>query len=299
MTLRETWSNLLDFLENAKILGVFLPLTFLTFLPLPALRNLRRNDRIRSLHLYGSIMTGLCLFVPTAMLLWFYSALHNPYPRIWAMVPILPLTAALLTELVLSLSKGSNDTSKKESRLYLFAGCLGLFVLLLCGNFGAVSPSRISFTGDLKELDLAEETINQLADSDSVIWAPRDLTEYLHRAPTPHRTIYGRDMWDNTLLGFRYDTYSEDIRALYDSMLYIEGATVIVLFDDNMENGILCCNAAKDAGVNVLVFNRREASQDAAFQELAQSISMDLTISDSEESTSPGYYILSAPAVSH
>ena len=142
-----------------------------------------------------------------------YNKLHGITPK-----QVAAHANPLMTELVLSLSKGSNDTSKKESRLYLFAGCLGLFVLLLCGNFGAASPSRISFTGDLKELDLAEETINQLADSDSVIWAPRDLTEYLHRAPTPHRTIYGRDMWDNTLLGFRYDTYSEDIRALYDSI---------------------------------------------------------------------------------
>ncbi len=294
MTLHTTWLYMLEYLKDAKILAVFFFLLLLSFLPIPFSAKEEPGSRLKVLRLYGGIMGILCLFVPTAWLLLKYNAAHNIYSRIWSMVPVLALTAALLARLALSLWAEAHKAGSAHRVRYILAGFLGLCLLLLCGNPGGESLSQITFTGDRKELAAAEEVLNSLPEADPLIWGPRDLTEYLHRTQAAHRTLYGRDMWDTTLVGFQYDTYTPEITDLYEAMTETELQGITLFTGQDMEKGILCCNAAKDAGVSVIIFSRSDASQDGSMQELADALSMDLAISDSPESSSGGYYMLSA-----
>jgi hypothetical protein len=292
MTLRTTWLSQLNYLQDAKILGIFFALILLSFLPVRAFRKAKVSRSLRTLHLYGAISGILCLFVPTAWILHQYITGHYPYSRIWALVPILPLTAALLTEGILSIGREQADAPKAQKKRYTAAAVIGCCFLLLCGNVGTTAVEEITFSSDPAEFEEVERVIDSLADADAIIYAPAALTEYLHRTEAPHRTLYGRDMWDYTLQGFRYDTYSEEVSALYQTMTEVELYTVAEITGDYKEKGILCFEEAKDADVSVLVFPRDDASLDGYMQEMAEEESLNVTVSDSASSDSFGFYVL-------
>ena len=84
--------------------------------------------------------------------------------------------------------------------------------------------------------------------------------------------IYGRNMWEESLNAYTYDTYSQEFRELY---LWIENvdSTGTALIEDGTQDGLLlqgvnCMETAAEAGVSCVLLPGR--LKEAAVETLAK-----------------------------
>lgn len=147
-------------------------------------------------------------------------------------------------------------------------------VSVVCGFSGtsltyqtAVSPQ----SGDSGQAVLAQydrtalliakigETFRACHESDTdgsviCLWAPREILSYVRQYSSEIKLLYGRNMWDNALNAYSYDTYPEEYGRMYKWMeLVSEYGEADSEISQESIDGRECVKNAVAAGVNVIV----------------------------------------------
>ncbi len=209
--LHNAWMGWQDFISAGKLaalLGAALIFMWLSY----------RKIRWKSLLIYTTLTAACCVLPVTAAGLMLYQTKFYDYQWIWSLVPATALTACgavLFIEDYRADMKGAGRCRGIVLTLLL----LGL--LLLCSGVGnRESGEGVSLSGEDRgqealERAAAEETLRQVREQAEnmqlCLWAPRRIMEYARETDSSVSLLYGRNMWDDWLNAYAYDTYPEEL----------------------------------------------------------------------------------------
>lgn len=218
-----------------------------------------RQEKEKPLLCYSTLMAICCILPVTAAALMLYQTRFYDYEWIWSAVPVTIVTAYAGTRVQAECWQGFRREAWKKG-LPVTAGLLA--AALLCGGVNDMGAERE------RAREQRAEAAGLLAavgadDGDICLWAPREIMECIRRLDSSILLPYGRNMWEEALDAYSYDTYPEETRKLYRWMCVAEetctendvDATELLL--DRLEEQKLstaeCLDAARQAGVNLLV----------------------------------------------
>lgn len=208
----------------------------------------------KGLYSYTTLMTLLCVFPVTAMVLMLYQTRFYDYEWLWSLVPMTIMIAWGITELLDGHWKGFSFSQWKRG---LSVTALLLAVLVLCSGLGQTEKSWNEEQTRRRNADGVIDRVLKLQDGDIYLWAPREIMEYARERTGGLRLLYGRNMWEEALNAYTYDIYSQDFRELY---LWIENvdSTGVALIEDEAPDELLlqgenCMKTAVEAGVNCVL----------------------------------------------
>ena len=133
-----------------------------------------------------------------------------------------------------------------------------LLVMLLCGGLGGNDLEREA--KKQQKAEAAELLASIGAEEETLcLWAPRGIMEYARGLDSSILLPYGRNMWEEALDAYSYDTYSKEIENLYlwmcmaeDVYMEMEGADDETAAAENLSTKA-CLETAAQAGVNLLI----------------------------------------------
>ncbi|MCH5341201.1 MAG: hypothetical protein J1E01_07025 [Acetatifactor sp.] len=210
--------------------------------------------RQKVLFSYSALMSLFCIVPVTAMVLMLYQTRFYDYEWIWSLVPMTIVCAWAGTALLEETWGGFSLSSWKKG---LPVTLLLLAILALCGGLG---KNVIDRNDELARRQQASEVVDKVLEDQSgdiCLWAPREILEYARAQSGALRLIYGRNMWDQSLNAYAYDTYPREIQELYLWMENVEPTgTALVEDADQGElllEGEACMTIAAQAGVNCIL----------------------------------------------
>lgn len=274
--LRNAHAGWMEQMTQGKLLALFL-------LALLVYWFWKRDTEQKALLKYATAAAICCVVPVTAALLMSYQTRFYDYEWIWSIVPVTAVTAYVLTVLLTDISK----VEKKSTRFAVLGLCA--LILFASGNMGEKKEDNDSaimkavyFPGEeVKEADVrrdAYEVLEKLqeitAGGEVVLWAPVEIMEYAREVDARVRLLYGRNMWDQSLNGYSYDTCSEEVYDAYHwmtwaTMYYRADGGYLPESDEEIPSAETCMQTAKDAGVNCLFLP--ETTEDSVL-ELAEKI---------------------------
>ncbi len=213
--LRDAWIGWENYRTFAKPVALF----FAVLLYLAMTRG-KRSDAVGQMTGYSAVTALLCILPPTAAVLLIYQTRFYNYEWIWSLVPLTAVTALggtlLLTERWRSWEKLNNICYN----IVLAALIVG--VILLCGRPGTDEWKQQT----APEKRAAAERVLTAAAEDSggeeiYLWAPREILAHARVLDDSIKLLYGRNMWDNALNAYSYDSYPPELE---DAFLWLEGA---------------------------------------------------------------------------
>lgn len=165
---------------------------------------------------YGLASALLCTFPVTAALLMCYQTSFYDYRWLWAYVP---MTAVCAYGGVLGAERLSGFARRK-------AVCAGIAVcaaLYLCSGTGSDTWGREQESSDYTAAqqvmtELRESFLGQQAEEPIVLWAPEEILQYARALDGSVQLLYGRNMTDNALNAYAYDTCGEELTELQQWM---------------------------------------------------------------------------------
>lgn len=246
----------------------------------------RKNSR-KSLLIYGTVLAVGCVIPVTAAGLMLYQTKFYDYQWIWSFVP---MTTLIAYGAVCFLGEHKGDWRLVGLLLAALALCCGMGNTPMRGN--AAATERVN----------AEAVLQQLQEKNPeggiYLWAPREIMEYARETDASIRLLYGRNMWDEWLNAYSYDTYSTELVTLYEWMeapagasgetglgkLSIESGQVVTKPGANGQPLVTeLAKAAVASGVNCIVLPvEKSASEVKALEELLGSTVQEYN----------GYYLL-------
>lgn len=170
----------------------------------------------RQLLVYATLTVTLVVCPVTAGLLMKYQTRFYDYEWLWSLVPMTLMIAYGGTVLFTIYCKKWSGGSRWK--LIVWVVC-ALAAVLLCGNPGgkalygqeeAAKTQKAAIVMD----DLTEDGKNK----DICILAPRQIMESARAVNGDVKLLYGRNMWEEALGAYSYDTYAPQIRRLYEWM---------------------------------------------------------------------------------
>lgn len=213
-----------------------------------------RWKRQKALFSYTVLMVFLCVIPATAAGLMLYQTRFYDYEWIWSLVPMTVVIAWCAVEF---LSEYWRDFSPVQWKSGLPVTVLLLAVLALSSGLGQNGFDR---KAERENRQQAKEVLSQVIErqgEDICLWAPRELLEFAREQSGSLRLLYGRNMWEEALNAYTYDTYSQEIQELY---LWMENADPSgeALIENDEEDEVLlqgsdCVAAAAAAGVNCII----------------------------------------------
>ena len=169
-----------------------------------------------SLFIYTILMTILCICPLTAVFLMLYQTKFYDYEWIFSYVPITAIIAACGCGILLEI--WNFDGTKRVSAKKIIALVMVFFMFLLCGRMDALDIGNSSAEkGRLLIQELIDDKGGKI-----VLWAPAELMESASLYFQDVELIYGRNMWDESLNAYTYDSYDEEIVDMYRWMELIE-----------------------------------------------------------------------------
>lgn len=280
----KAWQGWQNFTDDGKLAALFLAaLLFLWF----GNRKIRKEHR--TLVLYATVAAVCCICPLTAAALMIYQTAFYDYQWIWSVVPLTVVTALAGT---LFWSGIVEKYGKNTAGRWKCAGIAALLiaVLYLCGSMrkdvlqGDAEAAKSQKTA--KVLEVLEKNGNN---TDIMLWAPAEIMEYARALEGNIRLPYGRNMWDEALNGYSYDTYGEKEQILYAWMTYVEetgeGKAVFSLSKEDPQertaDGRECMKLAQELGVNCVLLPDNIGS--GTLQEIESSLGV-------QAETQEGYY---------
>lgn len=202
--LGKAWRGFLEFQGNDKLLALFLLALLLVWLLELGEKTHRRIWR------YSTVLGILCICPVTAAMLMEYQTKFYDYQWIWALVPCTAMTACGGVLLLDRLWKNSACTGWRRG--VLLAGILAL--ILLCGGN---ADSRWDIRDLREEREKAARTLEAMSGGQEGIclWAPEEIMEHARSLDGSLTLVYGRNMWQEHLNAYSYDTYTQVQRDLY------------------------------------------------------------------------------------
>lgn len=183
----------------------------------------QKKEKTRPLLLYGICSLFLVIFAPTAMALVKYQTYYYDYPWLFGLVPVTVLIAWGAVCFLMECRKTAAE-SKSGKKIGILSVVLLLGILFLCGNMtGSVNGKKKTADEAEQALQSTEEILSLVheksANADNIcIWGPKEVLEYMRAVDPSVTLLYGRTMWEPSLGGYTYDTYSEEQNALYQWM---------------------------------------------------------------------------------
>lgn len=270
--LRNAWMGWTRVTGDAKIMALFL--VSLLFLWIGY-----GQEKQRQLFRYA-VISALCCIVPvTAVALMLYQTRFYDYEWIWSIVPVTIVTAYAGTKVLAEHWQGFRREAWPRG-LPVTAGLLA--AAILCGNIGGGGIDRRNERAQRAEAQAVLEIVREKAEgipgtagaksasgAEAVqggsvcMWAPRKVMEYVRRLDSGILLPYGRNMWEEALGAYSYDTYSEETEHMYQWMCIVEETCTENDFDltdimiERMEEQEIstreCLDAARRAGVDLLI----------------------------------------------
>ena len=208
--LRNAWMGWLAFSKAGKLGGVLLlVLVTLWLLKLG-------KERQRTLLLYTTVMTVLCIFPVTAAVLMLWQTKFYDYQWIWTVVPVTGMIACGCVLFLDWIWKGSYP-----KKAQLVVTCLVLGMLLLCGGIGSPDKDVRDLKKERKEIAAVLSQVRGESDGKVCLWAPKEVIAQARTIDPQIILLYGRNMWEAHLNAYSYDVYDQDRRNLYVWMVMI------------------------------------------------------------------------------
>lgn len=250
--LRNAWMGWFRVTGEGKLMALFL--VSLLYLWIGGSR-----EKQKPLLRYSTLMTICCILPVTAVALMLYQTRFYDYEWIWSAVPMTIMTAYAGTKVQAEFWQGFRGEAWKKG-LPVTAGLLA--VVLLCSSWKGLGEERER----MREQKAATEDLLEImrTGGDGIcLWAPREIMEYTRGLDSSILLPYGRNMWEEALNAYSYDTYPEEIQNMYQWMCIVEetctdnGENGTDLLSDKMEEQKLstgeCLDAAAQAGVDFVV----------------------------------------------
>ncbi|MCM1062973.1 MAG: hypothetical protein NC420_00645 [Eubacterium sp.] len=252
--IRNAWTGWFRITSDGKIMALFL--ISLLFLWIG-----HRQEKQVTLLRYGTA-SALCCIVPvTASALMLYQTRFYDYEWIWSIVPVTIVTAYAGTKALAEHWQGFRREAWRKG-LPVTAGLLAV-VFLCVGPDGAGVDRESERVWRERTENIVEAARIRASEGDLCMWAPRKVMEYARRVDSSILLPYGRNMWEEALGAYSYDTYLKEIEKMYLWMSLVEetctesDADITDMVLEKMEEQDLstgeCLDAARRAGVSVLV----------------------------------------------
>jgi len=242
-----------------------------------------KDDRILSVY---AIVMSLVLVCPlTASLLRLYATRHTPYVMLWAALPVVIFTAYFLTGVIAY-------AARHRGKALILPSIVAVCMLLLCTNLGVPNVSYTAQTAS--ETTEYDELISYMSDNgltEGTVWAPSDVITYIRAYAPEYSVLYGRNMWEESLNAYTYDTYSDDLAELYEYMEDFQSNALTAAYTSGDENetapeayseayseALSMCKSAVGQGCDIITFrtSTKSSDSDACTQKtIAQSLASD------------------------
>jgi len=178
---------------------------------------------------YTAVTTVFAICPLTAALWMGYQTRFYDYEWIWSAVPVTGFIAAAASGCYVALLNQPVAGHKWKT-----AGAVlcGLAVLWLCGSMGTERVQGMWTVSDVqkeqsiqengameavRELIKVQEELTDEAEG-LCVWAPADILAHIREQNAEIRLLYGRNMWENALNAYSYDTYDAEVIELYEWM---------------------------------------------------------------------------------
>ena len=256
--LRNAYTGWFRITDHGKMMALFL--TALLFL----WWNREKEEQKRLLY-YGTASAVCCILPVTAAVLMLYQTRFYDYEWIWSIVPVTVVTAYAGTKLLRESWQGFRLKSWRRG-LPVTVGIL--LTALLCSPVDRID-SMLEEKEQQKEnaaqllADLERNSVTDISDAKICLWAPREIMEYARGLDGDILLPYGRNMWEESLDAYTYDSYSEEVEEMYRWMCMAEKRDVDgKLFQEasdvqGEETAVLstkvCLETARKEGVTLLV----------------------------------------------
>lgn len=206
-----------------------------------------------------SLLVILILCPATAALLMIYQTGFYEYAWLWSWVPISFFIALAGTEIFMQLYFQCRGGQKWKAFCY---AVFGVILIFLCGNLGSYgNHSEDIWAKEKQERESIAVVLDDLTEggknNNILLWASREFLEYSRMFEGSVRLIYGRNMWEEQLNKFSYDSYPQEIIAMYQ---WMEGEG----------EPLPCVQTAISQGVNTIILPKQ--IQDRKRQELLEAL---------------------------
>lgn len=213
-----------------------------------------------SVLLYATVGAALAICPVTAVILMKYQTRFYDYEWVWSGVPVTLVIAWGMTEVYLELSR-NHFKEKKWAPAGLAA--VGLLLIWLCGSMpgsgqGSGMQDRLLHSEGEQKAAAIVDIIAEKGNTEVIcLWAPRDILQYVRGISGEITLLYGRNMWEESLNAYAYDTYDEEMCGLYGWMEDLTAAeagtgevTPAEVFGEEKEQYLM---SALNRGVNCIV----------------------------------------------
>lgn len=201
-----------------------------------------KSVRQKTFLIYTTAVTLLCVLPASGAVLMLYQTGFYDYRWIWSIVPMTAMIALAVTLFLTEFLQGLTGRDRKKQ---IFAAVMILTVLYFCGGMGAMPWE--GFGG--QERQQAEEILAELKDKmqeeQICLWAPREVMEYARAYDGGIELLYGRNMWEPALNVYSYESYSEELKELYQWMEAMPW--------EETRDASDCARAAWSAGANCIL----------------------------------------------
>lgn len=217
---------------------------------------------------YAAVMTGMAICPVTAALWMEYQTRFYDYEWIWSAVPVTGFIAVSASGLFFGYQKQLAQAGKWKTVGAILCAAV---VLWLCGSMGVSSVQGMWTIRDMQNgqgtqdgwiadtIDILEDSYEELTGSGEglCVWAPSEILTHIRERNGHIRLLYGRNMWENALKGYSYDTYDPEVIALYEWMEQLSAAvkeeTMLPIADSG--EVLQKLKSANARGVNSIVFH--------------------------------------------
>lgn len=191
---------------------------------------------------YAVLTAGLAIFPPTAVIWMKYQTRFYDYEWIWSAVPVTLVTAAGMAEIYLQCYR-----KYWKWKLWKPVGMMaaGLALIFLCGNLEIGWEQGTFESAGEEKASLVLDKVQQIGNTENIcMWGPSEVLQYIRGLDGSIELLYGRNMWDEALNGYAYDTYAPELRELYDWMEQLgeeePSAATVTYLEKALEYGVNC-----------------------------------------------------------
>jgi len=203
--LKNAWKGWLDFMGAGKMSALFL-----LGLLVCAYLGLGEDRSKRELFRYSGVMAALCICPFTAVLFMLYQTKFYDYEWIWSLVPMAGVIACC--EVLFLEWFWRREQGRGVRVLCMLAALLALN--LFSSSMGNekwrvedLGPEREKVRAVVSEMMRDEEEI--------VLWAPEEIVRFARGLDGNIKLLYGRNLWQEHLNAYSYDTYPQEVWKLF------------------------------------------------------------------------------------
>ncbi|MED9904862.1 MAG: hypothetical protein UFG06_11835 [Lachnospiraceae bacterium] len=250
--------ELSSFVEDGQFLMLFMvALLFLW---------LTEDVKKKEIRVFAFAMLLLLLCPVTAKLLMLYQTPFYGYENLWELLPVTVLLAYALVMAVFKMVAAATReygrfraaVSQKKERIYeILTAAVLTAVLFLCGTLvpGKAITEKTDGMGVIPKETEEVLSLLDLKDTQVTLLAPDEIAAWARIYSGDILLPYGRNLWEQELSAYTYDTYTADKQELHD---WVNGSMEA---SDVQEEMLLSYCASN--GYDYIVFSQDRILEDA------------------------------------